>query len=304
MTIKKTNPSSIVFDIQRFSIHDGPGIRTLIFFKGCSLRCAWCQNPESIKPKPEIAFYAEYCIDCGNCMKVCNDNAITMKKDQHILWDKCTACGLCARECPANALRLVGTEYSVSELLRESLLDKVFFDESNGGISLSGGEPVLHSNFLFSFLPELKKYKVNVLLETAGNYPFPILEPLLPYLDHIYFDYKLPDDQAYRNYTGKGNHQVVNVLHSLSDRDFPLTVRIPVIPGINTENHQIRMIANTLSSFGIKDATLLRYHSLWEAKIPKLNTKQKALHFFNNNMDYDKLIDQFAQYGLNAALTE
>ena len=88
MTIEKTNPSSIVFDIQRFSIHDGPGIRTLIFFKGCSLRCAWCQNPESIKPKPEIAFYAEYCIDCGNCMKVCDDNAISMKKDRHILWDR------------------------------------------------------------------------------------------------------------------------------------------------------------------------------------------------------------------------
>ena len=138
---KPDDPVSIVFDIQRFSIHDGPGIRTLIFFKGCSLRCAWCQNPESIKMKPEIAFYAEFCIGCGNCENACPEDAVAMESDQRIDWDKCTACGICARECPANALRLIGNEYSVPELVRESLRDKDFYDTSQGGISLSGGEP-------------------------------------------------------------------------------------------------------------------------------------------------------------------
>jgi glycyl-radical enzyme activating protein len=304
MNTEKINPSSIVFDIQRFSIHDGPGIRTLIFFKGCSLRCAWCQNPESIKPRPEIAFYAEYCIGCGNCIKTCCEEAITMKADQRILWDKCTACGLCTRECPANALRLVGAEYSISKLLQESLLDKDFFDVSNGGISLSGGEPVLHSKFLFAFLPELKKHKVNVLLETAGNYPFSMLEPLLPYIDHIYFDYKLPDDQAYRNYTGKGNHQIINVLHILSDKGFPLTVRIPVIPGINTDPVQIRLICDMLHSLTIKDVHLLKYNHLWEAKISRLDTQQNILHTSAESVNYDKIMDTFYEHGIKAMMTE
>jgi pyruvate formate lyase activating enzyme len=296
------NPVAVIFDIQRFSIHDGPGIRTTIFFKGCSLNCAWCQNPESINMMPEIAFYAERCIGCGVCMKVCAEGAVSMDIYRKIAWHKCTACGLCARECPADALRLVGASYTVSKLLKESLRDKDFYDASGGGISLSGGEPVLHGRFLPSFLPELKKHRVHVLLETAGNYPFVMLEPLLPFLDQIYFDYKLPDDAAYRTHTGKGNQQVLNVLHALVHQAAPLTVRIPVVPGINTEPHHIKNMAHTLRSFGISEVTLLKYNPLWEAKIPRLNTRQNPLHIDINAVDYSTLLDGYRKQHINAAL--
>jgi len=227
-----------------------------------------------------------------------------MQSDQRIAWDKCVACGLCARECPADALRLVGTQYSVSELIQESLRDKDFYDVSDGGITLSGGEPVLHSEFLLSFLPELKKHDIHILLETAGNYPFLMLEPLLPFLDHIYFDYKLPDDQAYQNHTGKGNQQILKVLHALTDRGFPLTVRIPVVPGINTESHQIKIICDTLHSFNIKDVNLLKYNRLWEAKIPRLDTRQKVLHISTDAVDYDQVTDGFCKHDIKAILSE
>jgi pyruvate formate lyase activating enzyme len=296
------DPVAVIFDIQRFSIHDGPGIRTILFFKGCSLNCAWCQNPESINMMPEMAFYAERCMGCGACMNVCTQGAVSMESNRRITWDKCTACGLCARECPAEALRLVGTSHTVSELLRESLRDKDFYDASGGGISLSGGEPILHSQFLLSFLPELKKHRVHVLLETAGNYPFARLAPLLPFIDQIYFDYKLPDDSAYRAHTGKGNQQILTVLDALVHQTVPLTVRIPVVPGINTELHQIKMMADTLRAFGISEVILLKYNPLWEAKIPRLNTLQNLLHIDVNVVDYKKILGGYRHQHINAAL--
>lgn len=305
MNTEKTEGSvAIVFDIQRFSIHDGPGIRTLIFFKGCSLNCAWCQNPESIQMKPEMAFYVERCIGCGNCVGVCPEGALSMESARRIAWDKCTACGQCARECPANALQIIGTSYSVNGLVRESLRDKDFFDVSGGGISLSGGEPVLQHTFLLSFLPQLRKCGVDILLETAGNYPFPMLEPLLPFLDRIYFDYKLPGDGAYRKHTGSGCGNILNVLQSLLDRQFPITVRTPVLPGINTHPDQIAMMADTLHALGITDVHLLRYNRLWEAKIPRLNTGQKELQLDADRINYDEVLERFAACDIKATLFE
>ncbi len=299
------SPEAVIFDIQRFSIHDGPGIRTIFFFKGCSLYCSWCQNPESISSIPEMAFYAERCIGCGACAIACHQGAISMDNHRRIIWEKCTACGACARECPAEALRLVGAAYTVPELVRESLCDKEFYDASGGGVSLSGGEPVLQSRFLESFLPELKTHGIHVLLETAGNYPFTMLDPLLPFIDYIYFDYKLPDDAAYRAHTGKGNRQILDVLAALADQAAPFTVRIPLVPGVNTETHQINMMARTLRTFGISKVSLLKYNPLWEAKIPRLHTRQNPLGIGMNAVDavdYENVIDQYSHYQIKATL--
>ena len=296
---------AVIFDIQRFSIHDGPGIRTTLFFKGCSLNCAWCQNPESISGMPEMTVYAERCIGCGACANACAEGAVSMDSGRRIIWEKCTACGACARECPAEALRLVGATYSVKKLVRESLRDREFYEASGGGVSLSGGEPVLHSRFLASFLPELKTHGIHVLLETAGNYPFTLLNPLLPFIDYIYFDYKLPDDAAYRVHTGKGNQRILDVLGALVDQAASLTVRIPVVPGINTGFHQIKMMAHTLRAYGISSVSLLKYNPLWEAKIPRLNTRQNALGINMNAVDavdYESVINQYSQYHIKASL--
>ena len=299
------SPEAVIFDIQRFSIHDGPGIRTTLFFKGCSLNCAWCQNPESISGIPEMAFYAERCVGCGACADVCAEGAVSMGSGRRIIWEKCTACGVCARECPAEALRLVGATYSVPELVRESLRDREFYEASGGGISLSGGEPVLHSRFLESFLPELKTHGIHVLLETAGNYPLNLLNPLLPFIDRIYFDYKLPDDAAYRAHTGKGNQRILDVLGALAAQAVPLTVRIPLVPGINTGPHEIKMMSHTLVTLGIYEVSLLKYNPLWEAKIPRLNTRQNALGIGMNAVDavdYENVINQYSQYHIKASL--
>jgi pyruvate formate lyase activating enzyme len=299
------SPQAVIFDIQRFSIHDGPGIRTTLFFKGCSLHCAWCQNPESMRAGPEMAFYVERCVGCGACANVCPEGAVSMDAGRRIIWENCTACGACARECPSEALRLVGAVYTVPELLRESIRDREFYDASGGGISLSGGEPVLHSRFLESFLPELKTHGIHVLLETAGNYPFTLLNPLLPFIDYIYFDYKLPHDEAYRIHTGKGNRQILDVLVELVEHPVPLTVRIPVVPGINTGSHEIKMMAHTLGALGISAVSLLKYNPLWEAKIPRLNTRQNALGIGRNAVDavdYENITDQYSQYQITATL--
>ncbi|MCP4664869.1 MAG: glycyl-radical enzyme activating protein [Deltaproteobacteria bacterium] len=293
-----------IFDIQRFSIHDGPGIRTLVFFKGCSLRCVWCQNPESINRQKEMAFYAERCVGCGECAGVCSRDAIMFEGAERIRWERCNACGECAQECPAHALVLVGKTYSAGELLHECLRDMAFYETSGGGITLSGGEPALHASFLLEFLPLLREHNLHVLMETAGNYASNLLEPLLPLLDHIFFDYKLPGADAYRLYTGANNGLILKNLKKLLSLAFPLSVRIPLIPGINTLPDQIDRMCEALTSLGVREVYLLKYNRLWESKIPRLNTRHKALGITGEDIHYGRVIDRFGRHDISAHLPE
>ena len=288
-----------IFDIQRFSIHDGPGIRTLVFFKGCSLRCVWCQNPESINRQKEMAFYAERCVGCGECAKVCPNGAIMLEGPQRIRWEKCNVCGRCAEECPANALTLVGKTCSAGELLNECLRDIEFYETSGGGITLSGREPVLHSSFLLEFLPLLRKHNLHVLMETAGNYSFKLLEPLLPLLDHTFFDYKLSHPQEHLRYTGANSGLILDNLGNLLSMAVPLTVRIPLIPGINTRSHQIDRMCEVLTSLSVTEVCLLKYNRLWEAKIPRLNTHQRALGLTGEDIPCEKIVDRFSRHNVH-----
>jgi pyruvate formate lyase activating enzyme len=159
---------AVIFDIQRFSIHDGPGIRTTVFFKGCPLRCAWCQNPESHQPKPEIAFYKQRCSKCLTCKEACPENAILENPDQRIDYNKCIVCSQCVSACLYEALKTVGAMWDIEQLLEEIKKDTDFFFDSGGGITLSGGEPAVQSRFLKHFLPLLKDQGVHINMETCG----------------------------------------------------------------------------------------------------------------------------------------
>jgi len=292
---------AVIFDIQRFSIHDGPGIRTTVFFKGCSLRCTWCQNPESLKARPEMAFYRERCQSCGDCFKACPDGAIDLSADERIRWQQCSRCGKCADACSHNALRLIGQHYNAAELLSECLKDKDYFKSSTGGITLSGGEPVLYHHFLKQFLPQLQQQGIHILLQTAGNYPFSMLESFIDFVDEVYFDYKLPDDESYQAQTGVGAARIRDNLQRLAKHALPLTVRVPLIPGINTEPDQIANLCQRLQELDSHAVTLLHYNHFWEAKLPSLATTQRSLGIGRDDIDYAAVLDRFHAQGIDAS---
>jgi pyruvate formate lyase activating enzyme len=288
-----------IFDIQRFSVHDGPGIRTTVFFKGCSLRCAWCQNPESRAPRSELMFRAARCIDCRACAPACPADAIDHDQPQRIDWSRCDHCGDCAAACPSTALEMVGRRYEVDEVVEACSRDLEFARATGGGVTLSGGEAVLQSEFLLELLRALKAAGHHTLLQTAGHYPWRLLEPLLPVLDAIYFDWKVPAS-TYQQHTGASAERITDNLGRLVRMGFPVTVRTPVVPGVNSEPEQIREMSRTLLELGVGEVHLLAYNRLWEAKLPGLDTPQSALDARSGDVDLDRVAHHFHDSGLRA----
>ncbi|MCP3954406.1 MAG: glycyl-radical enzyme activating protein, partial [Desulfobacterales bacterium] len=263
---------AIIFDVQRFSLHDGPGIRTTVFFKGCPLRCAWCQNPESWEPGPEIAFYEHLCRQCFTCLTVCEEQAIFKQADQRVDYGRCSACGKCADACVDDALRVVGRAWTVSDLVAELHKDVDYFETSGGGVTLSGGEPMLQAEYLRELLPELKKRKTHVTLETCGLFNWRGMESLLPFLDLVYYDLKIMAADAHERLTGTVNGPVLENFTRLFKADVALQARMPVIPDINDGEANIRDTAGFLLENGQASIHLLPYHNMGEAKIPRLHT--------------------------------
>ena len=270
--------TAVIFDIQRFSLHDGPGIRTTLFLKGCPLRCKWCQNPESFKIKPETAFYFENCISCNQCINVCKQEAIKDRNLNKIDYSRCKSCGDCCKVCNSNALRVIGKKWSVKNLVLEVLKDIDFFKDSSGGVSLSGGEPMMQGVFLIDFLKELKKYKIHITIETCGEFNWKIFKKLIPYFDLIYFDIKFINTELHKKYTGKNN---INILENFSkivkSNKSILQPRMPVVPGINDFNKNIIDIAKFLSESGMNKIHCLPYHNLGYSKIKRISCDMRVL---------------------------
>ncbi|MGD9031980.1 MAG: glycyl-radical enzyme activating protein [Desulfobacteraceae bacterium] len=267
-----------IFDIQRFSIHDGPGIRTTIFFKGCPLRCLWCQNPESHKPGPEVAFYEERCVGCFTCKEVCPVDGIVEARDVRIDGQKCTACGKCVSACENNALRMVGADWEPHSLFSEIVKDKDFFMDSGGGITLSGGEPAIHSAFLWAFLPLVKEQGIHVNMETCGMFKFEDVERILPLLDLIYYDLKLIDPETHKRYTGADNRNIMGNFAKLA-KTFPnLQARMPVVPTINDGPENILGTVQLLKKNNLSSIHLLSYNKLGEDKLRRIETDLRPLN--------------------------
>lgn len=263
---------AVLTNIKRNSLDDGPGIRTLLFFKGCPLNCVWCQNPETKSMRQEITYDSENCIRCLECQEVCPDDAIDFSQDYPIRLKKCDLCGKCVQACTTSALKFTAFEYSVEKLLEEILKDKVFYKNSGGGITLSGGEATMQLNFLHEFLIEVKKHNIHTCLETCGHFNYEQFSKLvLPYLDLIYFDLKIFDSQLHKKYCGINNNIILQNFERLLELDeVELLPRIPLIPNITTTKLNLINWANYLRKKGIKRIELLPYNPLWLSKVKKL----------------------------------
>lgn len=270
-------PTGVVFDIQRYSLGDGPGIRTTVFMKGCMLRCRWCQNPESLALQPEIAFRRERCIHCGTCLRTCRKGAIRTGEGYRVDPDRCDTCGMCAGACPTKALFILGQLYTVTELLSEVQADALFYAASGGGVTLSGGEPTLQFDFVRAFLQACKEAGMRTAIETNGFVEAEKLRLLLPWLDQVYFDLKFVSPDEHRQNTGVDNGRILQNACWLASSGIPLTFRVPVVPGITDTASNIHAIACYLRRLGVTEVGLCPYQDSWERKLSWLHTAQAPL---------------------------
>ena len=265
----------LILDIKRGSLDDGPGIRSVVFFKGCPLTCIWCHNPESKNTEVEISFDPKECIGCGACLSECPRGALSKDNRYYIDRQACNLCFECMKACHTGALSRVGQQMEVEEIVAAVLVDKPFFDISSGGVTLSGGEPTLGMDYTSQLLEQLKSNKVNTLLETCGQFDLDrFMIKLYPYLDAIYYDIKLLDADVHKRYCGVSNAQILDnfiKLHEvMADGSKTLLPRIPLIPEITDTDDNIAGIARFLHSIGVKTAALLAYNPLWHDKNDKI----------------------------------
>jgi len=261
-----------VFDIQRFSIHDGPGIRTLVFFKGCPLRCVWCGNPESINPNPSVSYRPDRCIACGDCVKVCPEKALTVDADGKVVLNRkrCTRCGKCGPVCDAKALEIVGRDMTVDEVLAVVLRDRKYYEASGGGMTLSGGEPVRQPEFAEALLKAAKARKLHTCVETAGHGPPKVFDRLHPHVDVWYYDYKETDPRLHARFTGVWNTQLLANLKRLHDAGAKILLRCPMIPEHNARKEHLDGIVALAKRLPKLDGVeLLAYYDAWRAKLPR-----------------------------------
>jgi len=258
----------IVLDIQRASLRDGPGIRTTIFLKGCPLRCLWCHNPEAISPARQLFFFSERCVLCGACEAACAVNAHDVRKGSHeIDFEKCDLCAKCIGECNSSGLKIVGTELSVDDLLREVMADVDFYENSGGGVTLSGGEPLFQYAFALEILKRCKQTKVHTCVETSGFLPSKKFEEILPHVDLWLFDYKATLDEDHQAYTGVSNKPILANLDTACQRGQAVILRCPIVPGVNDTPAHFRGIRALDQKYPqLKGIELMPYHDYGNSK--------------------------------------
>lgn len=257
--------TGLVFDIQRFSVHDGPGIRTTVFLKGCSLRCFWCHNPEGLRMTPEVRFLPERCLACGACVAACeHDGQHLDASGRSFARERCVACGACVEACVTEALTLAGRQMTAAAVLAEALRDRVFYETSGGGVTLSGGEPALQPAFAREILALSKGEGLHTAIETCGNVPWENLDALLPFTDLVMMDLKQMDAEQHRAATGAGNERILANARRLAQTARPLIFRTPVVPGVNDTAAAIAAIAGFIAELAADRNRAGRADIAWE----------------------------------------
>ena len=277
--------AGIVFNVQKFSIHDGPGVRTTVFLKGCPLRCQWCANPESQLPGVQILYDEKKCLHCRKCVHVCPDGALTMEEDQriHVDFQRCGGCLACVRECPGKALTHEGESKSVEEIVHVCLQDRDFYEESGGGVTISGGEGMSQPDFTETLVLSLREQGIHTAIETTGCVRAETFRRLAPLFDLLLFDVKHYDARRHQEGTGVGNKRILENLAWAYQQGIQILPRIPVIPGFNDALEDAEGIARLLRQIGFKRVQLLPFHQMGERKYEFLNREYalkdvKALH--------------------------
>lgn len=272
--------NAIVFDIQRASVHDGPGIRTTIFLKGCPLDCLWCHNPEAIATKRQLFFYVDKCTKCGDCEAVCEDDVHHFANGKHTIdFDKCTLCGKCVEACNFNALKIIGAEMGVDDAMREIMADVDFYANSGGGMTLSGGEPLAQIFFSMELLKRCRKNGVNTCVETSGFIATAQFKKVLPLVDILLFDYKLKGTKEHKKYTGVPNERILENLDVAYQHGVPIILRCVVVPGINDTDTHFKGICDLNVKYpDLKGIEILPYHTMGNNKRTSIGVEETLTH--------------------------
>lgn len=289
--------SGNIFNIQKYSIHDGPGIRTTVFFKGCPLSCTWCHNPESQSFTPQLMLYSKRCIGCGKCVEACEHNAINDR-------DKCINCGSCAEVCYSKAREMAGRHVSVQEVMLQLDRDSIFYDESGGGVTFSGGEPLSQPQFLLELLKQCKKREYHTAVDTSGFGLPETIKAIAGYTDLFLFDLKHMDEEAHIKHTGVSNSLILENLQTISRLDGRIFIRIPLIPGINDDEKNIMATARRiLDTPGIEQVNLLPYHNIAADKYTRLGRQNNQVHIPVPSEEYiESIAGRFMAYGIKVKI--
>lgn len=261
-----------VFDIQRFALHDGPGIRTTVFLKGCPLNCLWCHNPESKRPEPQLGFLEKNCVGCGRCVEACPQKVHRLENGVHRLdRERCRACGRCVGVCPNHALKLYGRSMTPEQILAPVLRDRDFYRTSGGGLTVSGGEPMMQFEGLLELLKAAGAEGLSVCLDTSGQASTALYEKIAPYVDLFLFDYKLTGEALHRQYTGVGQELILRNLDWLCTHGSRVFLRCPMIPGVNLFPEHYQAIAELSRRYdAIEKVNLMPYHDMAKGKAAQI----------------------------------
>ncbi len=298
---------AIITNIQGFSIHDGPGIRTVVFFKGCGLACLWCANPECIPAQSQIGFIKNLCTHCGKCLEVCPMDAIvTDERNHRVDYGKCTVCGLCADACRYNALTRYGTEMSLDEVFDAVRRDKMFYDTSGGGVTVSGGEALLQAEFVKDLFAMCKNDGIHTCIETAGFASSEYLRKVLPLTDCLLYDLKHMDPDIHLKYTGQTNELILNNARIAAENGADILFRIPLIPDVNDDAVNITRTAEFVMSLPIPPRVqLMPYHRLGDSKYKALDLTNQMHETAVMEMEEIEAIRQaFVNQGVDCTISK
>lgn len=297
-----------IFNIQKFSIHDGPGIRTTVFFKGCPLRCLWCHNPESLSNKVQVMINSSKCNLCGKCVEVCPNSAFKIKNGTELIYlkNKCNFEGKCAYYCPTDAIEIAGEVKSLEEIMEEIEKDKVFYEETDGGVTFSGGEPFNQAEFLLELIKESKNKDISVAVDTSGMTLWENIQKTTDYVDYYLYDLKMMDREKHRKYTGLDNGLILDNLKKLDQelegKKGKIFLRLIMLKGINDSDQDIDSIIDFIKDFkNIQQVNLLPYHKMGREKYQRLNLEYKMSG--KEKPDDDKLKDIKEKFERNKYLT-